>query len=92
MLTLLKNQKNTQVNKDLIKILKPSPKVQPKDSESEIQSDPTQPQETNLLEEVLKVEEEPTGVVEPVSTRYAQLNPSGWKVSDVLREIRLDSF
>ena len=81
------------MNKDIIKILKPTPKVQPKDSESELKSDLTQPQEPSLLEELLEADPpEPTDVVEPVSTRYAQLNPCGWKVSDGLREILLESF
>lgn len=81
------------MNKDLIKILKPTPKVQPKDSESELQSPSTQPQETSLPEELLdEAEPESIDVAEPPPRRYAQINPSGWKVSDILREIRLDNF
>ena len=80
------------MNKDLIKILKPTPKVQPKDSESELQSPSTQPQETSLPSELLEAEPESVDVAEPPLMRYAQINPSGWKVSDVLREIGLDNF
>ncbi|MDF5733402.1 MAG: hypothetical protein PUP92_36850 [Rhizonema sp. PD38] len=79
------------MNKDLIKIIKPTPKAQPKDSESELQPASTQPQEISLPEELLETEPESMDV-ESEPRRYAQMNPSGWKVSDVLREIRLDNF
>ena len=80
------------MNESIIKILKPTPKVQPKDSESELQSTSTQPQETSLLRESLEVEPEPIDIAEPTSKRYAPTNSSGWRVSDILREIRLDGF
>ena len=80
------------MSESIVKILKPTPKVQPKLSESELQSASPQPQETGLLEELLEAEPEPIDVAYPTPVRYAQLNPSGWKVSDVLREIRLDNF
>ncbi|MDF5732279.1 MAG: hypothetical protein PUP92_30835 [Rhizonema sp. PD38] len=44
------------MNKGIVKILKPTPKNQPKDSESELQSASTQTQEPILLEELFEAE------------------------------------
>ena len=66
----------------IIKISNPIPKVQVQPSEPELQSDLTQPQEIILPEELL----------EPVSMTLGSTNSNGWKVSDILREIRMDNF
>ena len=74
----------------IIKISNPIPKVQVQPSEPELQSDLTQPQEISLPEELL--EPEPIDIAEPASMRLARTNSNGWKVSDILREIRMDNF
>ena len=80
------------MDESIIKILKPIPKVQLKPSESELQLSSTQPKETSLPKELLCPESELIDMAEPISMRVANTGHSGWKVSDILREIRLDSF
>lgn len=76
----------------IIKISNPIPKVQVQPSEPELQSDLTQPQEISLPEELLEPEPELIDIAEPASMRLGSTNSNGWKVSDILREIRMDNF
>ncbi|WP_460207006.1 hypothetical protein [Scytonema sp. NUACC21] len=80
------------MKESIIKISKPIPKVQTQPSDSELEPSLSQTQEISLPEELEEPEPEPIDIVEPVSMRFASTNSSGWKASDILREIRLDSF
>ncbi|MBR8836440.1 MAG: hypothetical protein DSM106950_21080 [Stigonema ocellatum SAG 48.90 = DSM 106950] len=80
------------MKESIIKISKPIPKVQPQPSESEIQSNLTQTQELSSKEELTEPEPEPIDMAEPGLMRFASTDSHGWKVSDILREIRLDNF
>ena len=80
------------MKESIIKISKPTPKVQVQSSESELQQEMTLPQEISLPEELLEPESEPMDIAEPTSCRSASTDSSGWRVSDILREIRLDTF
>ncbi len=61
-------------------------KVQIQQDESELSSIETQ--ETAIIEELA----ESTDIVEPKNVKYAGTYHNGWKVSEILREIRLDNF
>jgi predicted DNA binding CopG/RHH family protein len=77
----------------IIKISKPIPKVQIQQDESELQQQViTQTQETSLFQELQEQQTEQADITEPVNMRFASTDSSGWKVSEILREIRLDSF
>ncbi|MBR8840433.1 MAG: hypothetical protein DSM106950_42225 [Stigonema ocellatum SAG 48.90 = DSM 106950] len=77
------------VKESIISISKPIPKVkvQPSEPESE-QPVIEQKQELDLSEE----SSESIIVTEPTLTRFTSTSYSGWKASDILREIRLDNF
>jgi len=77
----------------IIKISKPIPKVQIQQDESELQQQViTQTQETSFFQELQEQQTEQADITEPVNMRFASTDSSGWKVSEILREIRLDSF
>lgn len=78
------------MKESIIRISTPIPKVQVQPGSPELQSSSTQPQETSLPEDLL--EPEPMDIVEPASMRFGSTDSSGWRVSDILREIRLDNF
>ncbi len=80
------------MKESIIKISKPIPKVQVQPSESEVQSNLTQTEEIAISEESLEPESEPIDIAEPPSMRFGSTDSSGWRVSDILREIRLDNF
>ncbi|MFL9459006.1 hypothetical protein AB0758_49555 [Tolypothrix bouteillei VB521301_2] len=70
------------MKQSIIKISTPAPKVQ---------AQPNLPEadRTSLPEELL--EPESIDMYQPVSRNYS-VSSGGWKPSDILREIRLDSF
>jgi hypothetical protein len=74
----------------IISISKPIPKVQPKPIEDDPQSEISLTAEINLLEELQQPE--PIDLSQPASMTFTNTSGSGWKVSDILREIRLDRF
>lgn len=74
----------------IIKISTPMSKVQTQPDESELEQETTQTQEIAISEE-LQQPPEPIDVA-PASIRFASTHSNGWKASDILREIRLDSF
>lgn len=76
----------------ILKISNPMPKVKVQTEESELPSSSTPAQETAIIEELPSPEPEQTDTVEPKNVKYATTYHSGWKASDILREIRLDSF
>ncbi len=88
------------MKESIIKISTPIPKVQLKPSEDESQVDITQAEEISWGEELQQLESEPEPEPEPEPIDFTQPNSarfvtpysSGWKVSDILREIRLDNF
>ena len=80
------------MKESIIKISKPIPKVQIDPSESEVQSNLTQTEEIPISEESFEPESEPMDIAEPPSMRFGSTDSSGWRVSDILREIRLDNF
>lgn len=81
------------MKESIIKISKPAPKVPPQSSDSELQSSVTQTEEISIPEEPQELELEPIDMLaEPAYARFASTNSSGWKASDILREIRLDNF
>jgi len=49
-------------------------------------------QEIAMSAGLLEPEQEPMDIVEPTSMRFVNTDSSGWRVSDILREIRLDNF
>ncbi|MDF5715907.1 MAG: hypothetical protein PUP93_18990 [Rhizonema sp. NSF051] len=68
-------------------------KVHTKESESELQEEVTLLQKISLSEELQGLELEPVDMIEELTSMKVTANyHSGWKVSDILREIRLDSF
>ncbi|MDF5724155.1 MAG: hypothetical protein PUP91_27550 [Rhizonema sp. PD37] len=68
-------------------------KVYTQESESELQEDVALPQKISLAEELQELELEPVDMIEELTSMKVIANyHSGWKVSDILREIRLDSF
>lgn len=82
------------MKESIIKISTPIPKVQLKPSEDELQPEIIQTEEDSWREKLRQPELEPelVDITQPTSPRYATPYSSGWKVSDILREIRLDSF
>ncbi|MUG97518.1 hypothetical protein F7734_36430 [Scytonema sp. UIC 10036] len=81
------------MKESIIKISKPVPKVPPQSSDSELLSIMTQPEEFSIPEEPQEPELEPVDTLaEPAYAKFASTNSSGWKASDILREIRLDYF
>lgn len=81
------------MDESIIKILKPIPKVQTQPDEFELQSGLTQTQEiSSFREESPSPEPEPLDIPEPTMMRFVSTDSSGWRVSDILREIRLDNF
>jgi hypothetical protein len=84
------------VKESIIKISTPIPKVQLKPSEDELQPEIIQTEESSWRETLQQPELEPepelVDITQPASPRYTTPYSSGWKVSDILREIRLDSF
>ncbi|MDF5712744.1 MAG: hypothetical protein PUP93_02375 [Rhizonema sp. NSF051] len=86
------------MKESIIKISTPIAKVQLKPSEDESQVDITQAEEISWGEELQQLESEPEPEPEPIdfrqqnSARFVTPYSSGWKVSDILREIRLDNF
>lgn len=77
------------MKESLISISKPAPKPLPQE-ESELPSNLTEPEDVSMSEEL--PEPEPTYISQPASMSFANNHSSGWKVSDILREIRLDNF
>lgn len=65
------------------------PKVQPQQDESELQSSSTLPQEIAITEEL---EQPDLESVKPAAMQFTATYHSGWKASDILREVRLDNF
>ncbi len=63
-------------------------KVQIQQDESDLQLSSIETQETAIIEELA----EPTDIVESKNVKYAGTYYNGWKVSEILREIRLDNF
>lgn len=81
------------MKESIIRISKPAPKVPPESNDSELLSFVTQPEEFSSPEEPQEPEPESTDMLaEPTYARLAGTNSSGWKASDILREIRLDNF
>ncbi|MDF5733040.1 MAG: hypothetical protein PUP92_34885 [Rhizonema sp. PD38] len=82
------------MKESIIKISTPISKVQLKPSEDESQVDTTPSEEISWQEELQQLESEPEPVdfTQPNSARFVTPYSSGWKVSDILREIRLDNF
>lgn len=81
------------MKESIIKISTPIPKVPLKSSEDELLSEITQAEEISWTEELQQqLEPEPIDFTPQTSTRFATPYSSGWKVSDILREIRLDNF
>jgi hypothetical protein len=80
------------VKESIIKISNPTPKVPIQPEESELQSSLSQTEEISLPEGLQELESELIDIAEPISIPYASTGFSGWKTSDILREIRLDSF
>ncbi len=80
------------MKESIIKISTPIPKVQLKSSEDELLSEITPAEEISWTEELQQLEPEPIDFTQQTSTRFATPYSSGWKVSDILREIRLDNF
>jgi hypothetical protein len=78
----------------IIKISKPISKDQNQPNEVELpqQEVITLPQQSELPEQLQELEPERADMMEPERTRFATTNYSGWQASDILREIRLDSF
>ncbi len=74
----------------IISISKPVPKVQAKPIEDDPQPEITQTAEISLPEELQQPE--PIDLSQPASMTFTNTSGSGWKVSDILREIRLDRF
>ncbi|NJM72246.1 MAG: hypothetical protein HC862_19870 [Scytonema sp. RU_4_4] len=70
-----------------------SPKNQIQQDESELQKQViTQTQETTLFQELQEQQTEQVDITKPANMRFDSTDSSGWKVSEILREIRLDSF
>ena len=82
------------MKESIIRISTPIPKVPLKPSEDEPQPEIIQTEEPSWTDELQQpeLEPEPVDIALPTSPRYATPYSSGWKVSDILREIRLDSF
>lgn len=81
------------MKESIIKISKPLPKVPPQSSDSELLSIVTQTEEFSIPEEPRELNLEPIDMLaEPAYPRFASTNSSGWKASDILREVRLDYF
>jgi hypothetical protein len=78
------------MKESIIKISKPTPKVPIQPPEDEPQPETTQNQENSLPEELPQPEQ--IDFAQPTSISFTNTSYSGWKVSDILREIRLDSF
>jgi|GEM_PF-1810842 hypothetical protein len=78
----------------ILKISNPTPKVQIQPNEDQLQPEISQSSEINLAEESQSSEPEleQTDIEKPTSMQFAKTSYSGWKASDILREIRLDSF
>jgi hypothetical protein len=74
----------------IISISKPVPKVQAKPIEDDPQPEITQAEEISLFEELQQ--QQPIDFTPPASTSFISTSHGGWKVSDILREIRLDNF
>jgi hypothetical protein len=75
----------------LIRISKPTPQVPIQPSEDELEQEAHQAHQ-NLLGQLQQPETEPIEFAPPTYMRFAGMSYSGWKASDILREIRLDSF
>ncbi len=81
------------MKESIIKISQPVPKVPPLSSDSELLSSVTQTEEISIPEEPQELDLEPLDMLaEPTYARFDTTNSSGWKASDILREIRLDNF
>lgn len=81
------------MKESIIRISKPAPKVPLESNDSELLSFVTQPEELNIPEEPQEPEPELTDMLaERAYPRFASTNSSGWRASDILREIRLDNF
>ncbi len=81
------------MDESIIRILKPIPKVQTQPDESELQPGSAQTQEiSSFREELPSPDLEPLSTAEPTLMRFVSTDSSGWRVSDILREIRLDNF
>lgn len=80
------------MKESIIKISTPIPKAQLKSSEDEPEVEITQAEEISWTEELQQIESEPIDFTQQTSMRFATPYSSGWKVSDILREIRLDNF
>lgn len=75
------------MKESIIRILTPDPKVP-------IQQPPIDEplQEIAMSEELPQPEQEPMDIAELTSMRFVSTDSGGWRVSDILREIRLDNF
>lgn len=76
------------MKESIIKISKPTPKIQSQQDEFELQPEVPEIEETEFSEEL----QELTDIPQLPSMRFASSSSGGWKASDILREIRLDSF
>ncbi len=76
----------------IIKISTPILKAPTLDADSEVQSDVNPAEEINLPEELQQPHLDAIYFAEPVMVKVSNMNSGGWKASDILREIRLDSF
>ncbi|ARV58477.1 hypothetical protein BZZ01_07325 [Nostocales cyanobacterium HT-58-2] len=75
----------------IIKISKPILKDQTQQEESELEQQEVMTQ-TQEIEQSQQPNLEPIDIAQPANMRFASTGSSGWKASDILREIRLDSF
>ncbi|NMG08778.1 hypothetical protein [Brasilonema sp. UFV-L1] len=75
----------------IIKISKSIIKDQTQQNEDESQQLEISIQ-TPTIEQSQELYLEPIDIVEPVNQSFGNIGYSGWKESDILREIRLDSF
>ncbi|MEC4811751.1 MAG: hypothetical protein SAK29_00450 [Scytonema sp. PMC 1069.18] len=80
------------MKESIIRISDPAPKVPIQPEPLEPQSSLDETEEVDLPKELQELESELIDIAEPISISYASTGFSGWKTSDILREIRLDSF
>ena len=88
------------VKESIIKIIKPNQKAQPQPADEEqLQPQLMPSQEISLSEESLQPQPQPqtestdiADIAHPAQMSFVIPDASGWKVSDILREIRLDNF
>jgi len=82
------------MKESIVRILTPDPKVpiQQPPSDEPLQEITLTQEEIAMSEELPQPEQEPMDIIEPASMRFVSTDSSGWRVSDILREIRLDNF